>query len=194
MPHQQERVAGPASAQGVPASAAGRVLVALRRMVHALDLHSHDLVEEFGITSPQLFCLRALVESASLTVSQLARRVYLSPATVVGILDRLETKGWITRQRDGTDRRKVQVAATKDGTLLVERAPSPLQARLAAALALLSEHDQEETALSLEHVVDLMDAAHVEPAPILESRHAGGPSRGDPEESQPSRRDAAGEP
>lgn len=176
MGHQQQRV------KASPASAAGRVLVALRRIVHALDLHSHELVANFGITGPQLFCLRTLVETGPLTVTDLARLVYLSPATVVGILDRLENKTWITRERDGADRRRVRVAATDGGRRLVERAPSPLQTRLGDAFGVLSEADQEDTALSLERVVELMEAGHVEPAPILESRYVLGPSRGDPGE------------
>ncbi|HVV23692.1 MAG TPA: MarR family transcriptional regulator, partial [Pseudonocardiaceae bacterium] len=51
-----------------------------------------------------------------LSPSALARRAGLHPATVTGILDRLERGGWVARDRDTTDRRAVLVRALRDRT------------------------------------------------------------------------------
>ena len=46
-----------------------------------------------------------------MTPVELVTRTGLSPATVTGILDRLEKEGWIRRERDTADRRKVLISA-----------------------------------------------------------------------------------
>jgi DNA-binding MarR family transcriptional regulator len=61
--------------------------------LRATDLECLDLVARFGPLSP----------------SALARRAGLHPATMTGILDRLERGGWIARDRDPVDRRGVSV-------------------------------------------------------------------------------------
>jgi DNA-binding MarR family transcriptional regulator len=49
-----------------------------------------------------------------LTPTALARHAGLHPATMTGILDRLERDGWIIRERDPSDRRAVLVRALRD--------------------------------------------------------------------------------
>ena len=60
-----------------------------------IDLDSLDLIDRYGPLSP----------------SALARRAGLHPATMTGILDRLERAGWIARERDPSDRRAIVVRA-----------------------------------------------------------------------------------
>lgn len=145
------------------------VLQSLRRIIRAVDLHSRQLKSKYEITSPQLLCLLGVVEKKFITPSQLAQDVYLSPSTVVGILDRLEKRNLIVRERDKTDRRVVHVSATELGQKVAKNAPSPLQDNLAMALANLPELEQTTIALSLKRIVDLMEANKLEAAPILET-------------------------
>lgn len=146
-----------------------RILRALRTIMQAVDIHSRKLASEHAITVPQLLCLSAVVEDASLSVASLARTVHLRPSTVVGIIDRLERKGLVRRERDGRDRRVVHMIPTPAGEDLVRTAPSPLQADFAAALAKLPDLEQTAIALSLERVVELMRAGTLDSAPILET-------------------------
>jgi DNA-binding MarR family transcriptional regulator len=44
---------------------------------------------------------------------ELAAQLHVHPATMTGILDRLEKGGWIVRERDSPDRRKVQLRAIR---------------------------------------------------------------------------------
>jgi len=67
------------------------------------------------------------------------------------------------------DRRVVNVIATAKGRALADNAPSPLQDGLADALKRLSEMEQATIALSLERIVDLMEARDIDAAPILET-------------------------
>jgi DNA-binding MarR family transcriptional regulator len=141
----------------------------LRQIIRAIDLHSRKLRATYDITTPQLVCLITIVEHGPVTVKKIAENVFLSPSTVVGILDRLESKGWILRLRDARDRRVVNVTATTTGTRLVDMAPSPLQEGLARALNDLAEIERATIALSLQRIVDLMEAGGVEAAPVLET-------------------------
>lgn len=146
-----------------------RVLRSLRRIMRAVEIHSCRLAADHHITGPQLVCLLALRDEGPLTTSGLARHVHLSASTVVGILDRLEERALILRERDSTDRRRVNVSATVAGRELADQAPSPLQETLARALHELPELEQTAIALSLERIVTLMEAERIEAAPVLEA-------------------------
>lgn len=70
-----------------------QVLIALRQIIRAIDLHSKKLERESGLTGPQLLIMQIIHEEGPVTSSVLARSVSLSQATVTTILDRLEKKG-----------------------------------------------------------------------------------------------------
>lgn len=144
-----------------------RVLRSLRGIIHSVDLYSKELAATNQITAPQLVCLLHAVNHGPVTATAIGRAVHLSASTVVGILDRLEEKGLIARQRSQEDRRLVQVRATPAGAELASRAPSPLQQTLAKALVALPELEQATIALALERVVTLMEAPALDYAPIL---------------------------
>lgn len=136
-----------------------RILRALRRITRAIALHSRQLAAYSNITAPQLVCLRAVVENGPLTTTAISREIHVSPSTVVGILDRLEDKGWVLRERSREDRRIVMVSATDAGRNLVRDTPSPLQQKLAEALNELPELEQATITLSLERIVALMESS-----------------------------------
>lgn len=142
-----------------------RILRSLRQINHCVDLYSRQLVISHQITAPQLVCLLAVVQRGLLTATAIGREIHLSASTVVGILDRLEEKGWVTRKRDCEDRRVVRVSATAEGVALSRQAPSPLQKTLANALGTLPAFEQATIALSLERIVALM-AAHAKDDPL----------------------------
>ena len=145
------------------------ILQSIRRIMRAVDIYSRKLRSQCELTAPQLVCLGTVVEHGPLTVSQIAQRVFLSPSTVVGILDRLAGRGLIERERDTTDRRVVNTVATPAGKKLARKAPSALQDGLHDALKQLPKLEQATIALSLKRVVDLMEAGHIDAAPILET-------------------------
>jgi DNA-binding MarR family transcriptional regulator len=148
-----------------------QIFQSLRRIMRAIDIHSRKLKSQYQLTSPQLVCLLAVVDHGPLTATTIAERVYLSASTVVGILDRLEHRGLLVRERDRSDRRVVHVSATDLGRDLAYRAPSPLQDGLARALMKLSESDQATIARSLVRIGDLMEVRDIAAAPVLDTGH-----------------------
>jgi len=134
-----------------------RILRALRRITRSIALHSRQLAAVSHITAPQLMCLRTVIANGPLTATAISREIHVSPSTVVGILDRLEDKGLVRRERGREDRRIVFVSATDAGRELATQAPSPLQKHLADALNALPELEQATITLSLERIVALME-------------------------------------
>ncbi|MBU0984485.1 MAG: MarR family transcriptional regulator [candidate division Zixibacteria bacterium] len=150
-----------------------QILQSIRRIMRAVDIYSRKLRSQCELTAPQLVCLGAVVAHEPLTVSGIAQQVYLSPSTVVGILDRLEARGLVRRERDTSDRRVVNTLATQAGREIIAQAPSALQDGLHEALKNLPLLEQATIALSLKRVVDLMEAGSLDAAPILEAAPIG---------------------
>ena len=135
-----------------------RILRALRRITRSIALHSRQLSAGSNITVPQLVCLRTVIEKGPMTATAISREMHISPSTVVGILDRLEDKGIIARERSREDRRIIFISATPQGLELAKNTPSPLQQKLSEALQLLPETEQTQITLALEKVVALIDS------------------------------------
>ncbi len=162
-----------------------RILRALRRITRSVSLHSRQLAACSNITAPQLVCLRAVIDHGPLTATAISREIHVSASTVVGILDRLEDKGLIRRERGREDRRIVFVTATDAGRQLAIDTPSPLQQKLSEALKALPEPEQASITSSLERIVDLMESGGVAPpeapgdhaSPILDVPDTRGASR-----------------
>lgn len=146
-----------------------RILQSLRQIIRAIEIHSHKLVQDYKITGPQLNCLLALQEHETLTPTALAHIVYLSPSTIVGIVDRLEEKSLVDRSRSHKDRRQVQITITAAGRELAKSAPSPLQETLVERLRALPETEQVTITRALEKVADLMDARKFDAGPVLDT-------------------------
>ncbi len=144
-----------------------RILRAMRRIIRSVDIHSRKLNSEFKITAPQMICLYSVQRNGKMTLSELAGNVNLGKSTINGIVDRLEEKKLLVRQRCTKDRRKVYVVITEAGSKLTQSAPSLLQDRLATELKKLPELEQAAIALSLERIVQLMEAESLDASPNL---------------------------
>ena len=142
-----------------------RVLGSLRRILHAVDSYSKKVSIMSGVTAPQLVCLLQIADRGPMSSRELSRLVSLSPATLVGIIDRLENKGFIVRERCDRDRRVINLRATEAGQQLAAASPSPLQDSLADALVKLPDDERETIALALRKVADLMEFGLEETVP-----------------------------
>ena len=77
-----------------------------------------ELFARHGLTEQQWRILRVLWDEGEVATTHLSRQTLLPAPSLVGILDRLEKKGLIARNRSEADRRKVHVAATPAGRRL----------------------------------------------------------------------------
>ena len=139
------------------------IFMDLRRIMRAMDVHSRQLAGSHGLTGPQMLCLREIATRGSLTTGALALAVALSPATLTGILDRLEVRGLVSRERRPEDKRRVLVSLTAVGRQMSQELPSPLQDRFGERLTELSIDDQTAIRLALRNIAKMMDADEIEP-------------------------------
>lgn len=133
------------------------ILLSLRRIMRGMDISSRQLINQHGLTIPQLICLQHLLEQGALASGALANAIALSPATVTGILDRLELRGLVRRERRPEDKRHVLVTVTPAGRALATSAPAHLEKRLADALASLSEDRRREIQRTIQYLATLTE-------------------------------------
>jgi DNA-binding MarR family transcriptional regulator len=91
----------------------------LRDLSIQLSLLNHHVGGRIDLKGGDLECLDLISRYGPLSPTALARRAGLHPATMTGILDRLERGGWIARQRDPADRRGVVVRLARGRNAVV---------------------------------------------------------------------------
>lgn len=145
-----------------------KILISLRKMIRAVDLYSRKLAGEHNITGPQLICLKTVAARGPISVTEIGKAMNLSPSNVVGILDRLEERGLIERQRGTTDRRLLHVTATDAGRETAARIPWPLSVPLDKALRRMTAEEKRALASSFERLVSLMGIKDLDSGPLME--------------------------
>lgn len=144
------------------------VLVALRRVIRATDLHSKHLAKTTGLTAPQILLLQTIRDKQEATIGEIASEISLSQATVTTILDRLEKRNLVYRERSQEDKRKVHACLTDEGTEILKRAPIPLQEQFTREFGDLHEWEQTMIISALQRVAQMMDAQHIDASPVLD--------------------------
>jgi DNA-binding MarR family transcriptional regulator len=101
----------PASATAPPERATLELAfaTAMRRTGSLMQLMGQAAAERIGINATDLNCLNILSFSGHMTAGELARATGLTTASITGVIDRLEEAGFVSRQRDPHDRRRVVV-------------------------------------------------------------------------------------
>jgi len=143
------------------------VLIAIRRVIQSIDLHSKHLVKQFGLTGPQLIILREISQTDKITASDISKAISLSQATVTGVLDRLEKRGYLVRKRSKQDRRRTLVEITASGNHILATAPPLMQESFIEQFVELQTWEQHLILSSLHRLVAMMDAKQIVAAPLL---------------------------
>ena len=144
------------------------LLVALRRVIRAVDLRSKQLSKHVGLTGPQLLVMQNIEERPGIMVREIAENINLSPATITNILDTLESRDLATRIRSTQDKRKVGVYLTERGKEAVVDAPRPLQEHFVERFSQLKEWEQSQMVATVQRIASMMDAENIDASPFLE--------------------------
>lgn len=152
------------------------VAVALRRINHAVDLRSRFLMMRHGVSAPQLATLQELSRRSSLSIGELTRAVHLSQSTMTGILDRLERRGLVRRERSPEDKRRSHVRLTEAGDRLLAEAPPLLHEEFIRRFNNLADWEQTQILSTLQRVVSMMEPHGIEPTVDLAEESAGLPT------------------
>ncbi|PIE37533.1 MAG: MarR family transcriptional regulator [Gammaproteobacteria bacterium] len=143
------------------------VLSSLRQIIRAIDIDSKRLHKTFGLTSPQLILLSTVQANPKLTIRQASQEVSLSQGTVTTILDKLQKKGLVKRQRSEADKRKIHLLLTSEGEALLQSTPELLQSSFRDSFTALEEWEQLQILASLKRLSALMGAKNIDAAPVL---------------------------
>ncbi len=85
----------------------------LRDLSNQISLLNHQVGSRVEVKDIDFACLDLTSQHGPMSPSALAKRAGVHPATVTGIIDRLEKGGWVERERDPKDRRAVIVKAVR---------------------------------------------------------------------------------
>lgn len=128
----------------------------IRRLFQSLVEQSKRVEQETGLTGPQLWVVKLLEESSPMKAADLAKRTYLHPATMVGLLDRLEAKGLIQRTRAQHDRRVIHIELTEQGRAIVKNSPEVVQSLLVKGLALNTVPKLQQMSVELKEITKIL--------------------------------------
>ncbi|MCJ7687168.1 MAG: MarR family transcriptional regulator [Desulfobacteraceae bacterium] len=133
------------------------IVYSIRRLMQAGEHYTKELNKIYNVSAAQINCLLALHENGPLPPSQIAKHVMVNSSTVTGVIDRLEKKDLVRRLRISQDRRVITVELTKNGKVLAENAPPPIQQKIIDGLNQLSPSKIEQISLTLKRLTDMLD-------------------------------------
>lgn len=143
------------------------LFISIRKIIRAIDIRSKKLGKEAGITGPQLLILQEIRNSSGITAKEVAGNINLSPATVANILDRLESRQLILKQRSEVDRRRVELNLSEAGATALDNAPQAIEEGFINRFQSLKDWEQSLLLSSVERIAEMMDAADIDAAPVL---------------------------
>lgn len=142
----------------------GRTLAELDRELRLLStrsvLLSQTIASRLGISPADLETMDLLSIHGPLTAGRLAELTGLTTGAITGVVDRLERAGFVRRERDATDRRRVIVHLISDRARKVGKIFEPLAQAMAELtrhysdeqLALILDYTRRGNAITLEHI------------------------------------------
>jgi DNA-binding MarR family transcriptional regulator len=141
--------------------AISETMQSLRRIFKTIQDYSQEVSSAFGVTGPQLWALKTISETDGIALGELSKKMYLHPSTVTGVVDRLENKGYVVRDRDRKDRRVVKARLTPEGTALAKKAPNPIQGKMIYGLRKLKKRDLDTIYASVRKLAQIAEAENV---------------------------------
>ena len=143
------------------------LLISVRKIIQAIDIHSRMLNKRFGLTGPQLIVLQEISNHGQISITPLSKATSLSQATVTDITKRLEAKGYIGRKKRDDDRRSVSLFLTETGEETIRNLPPLLQEKFTDRFSKLEAWEQMMILSAFDRVVNMMSAEEIDASPVL---------------------------
>jgi DNA-binding MarR family transcriptional regulator len=131
----------------------GRLVMQFQDATQRFD---EEVGARYGLSAAERHCLSLLWQGPQ-TASAIARKVRLTPAAVTALVDRLARRGYVRRESDPADRRKVMVVTTEKAAQLVARTYAPVGEAGAKMLSEFSKAELEIFARMLERSITLQE-------------------------------------
>lgn len=144
-------------------------MISVRKIVRAINLESKRVEKNFGISIPQLLTLKYLKEKPDYKTTMRSLRVFLSlnASTVTGIVSRLETKGYIARLPDPSDKRSTPIVLTSKGDELIKKTNLSLHEKISKNLEALNEEEYGAIVDSFQTIINFLNIEDLDASPII---------------------------
>jgi DNA-binding MarR family transcriptional regulator len=111
-----------------------RILDSIRRLVRLLRLTDRAAQTELGLSGAQLFVLHELAKVPAMSLSELAEKTRTDQSSVSVVVSRLVEGGYVMRERDRADARRLVLTLTKSGRSIEEKSPAAAQPKIIEVL------------------------------------------------------------
>ncbi|WP_417217714.1 MarR family winged helix-turn-helix transcriptional regulator [Arthrobacter sp.] len=141
-----------------PLALEGQVCFALAVASRSVIAAYRPVLEPLHLTHPQYLVMLALWEQSPLSLTEVCRLLRLDPGTLSPLAKRLESLGYIERQRNGSDGRTLRITLTDRGRALraeAEKVPGQMMERLG-----LSRGELVELHATMSKLVAATDRLH----------------------------------
>lgn len=144
---------------GVRSQQVRAVVQTLRVVFRAIQSHSRWVEGQCGVSAAQLWAMWELFAAPGLRVSELSQALSIHASTTSNMLDKLEAKALIRRERGGPDQRVVRLYLTVQGTELLAGAPRPAEGAVTHALHQVSDETLAQLSSGLAGLIAAMRGA-----------------------------------
>ena len=110
-------------------------------------------LEKQGLTPPQFYVLATIGYAGGLPFGEIGAKMMVTVSNLTGIVDRLEEKKLVTRERDEHDRRVVRVVLTDKGTKLYKSTIPQFEKSISAVFTPLGRPEQKELSALLRKLI-----------------------------------------
>jgi DNA-binding MarR family transcriptional regulator len=117
------------------------ILKKLRIVIRAAQRHSLWIEKQCGVSGAQLWIMQELHDQPGLRVGELAAKLAVHQTTASNLLDALQKRGYVVKERDSNDQRVVNLKLSEEGTKALKTAPKPARGLLPEAILHLNKEN-----------------------------------------------------
>lgn len=145
------------------------ILINIRKIVRSINLESKRIQKDYGVSIPQVLCLKYMYSKPGYMASQSEIKEFLNlnSSTVSGIIQRLEKKHFVAKLPKKGDKRVTNLILTQSGETVLNNVPSLLHDRLNARLDRIDAAELENIENVLEKLVSIIKISDVDASPLL---------------------------
>lgn len=152
-----------------------RILDSIRRLVRLLRLTDRAAQSELGLSGAQLFVLHELGKTPALSLSELAEKTRTDQSSVSVVVSRLVESGYVTRDRDHRDGRRLVLTLTTQGRAIADKSTPVAQEKIIEALERMAPAERRRFADTFGKIIEeIGEARGVAPMLFEEPDHSEG--------------------
>lgn len=132
----------------------------IRKLHHIAHFDTFKKNRIHDLTDSQSNLLRELQELGQLSSAELSRRLYVTPANITGIIDRLEKKQLVQRSQKKNDRRIAFITLTEKGRNLIKNISNPMEEKLLSSFDHINIDTIDQLKGSFKTIIDLLETGN----------------------------------